>query len=122
MVPNQGRQMKRLFWLVPLISLLAGCEAPSHYYWGHYEALIYASYSTPGKVSPEMQVEKLEQDYQQARAANKPVPPGFHAYLGFLYFQLGKMDQAKQEFMTEKANFPESAVFMDRLLANLDKK
>jgi len=69
-----------------------------------------------------MQVEKLEQDYQQARAANKPVPPGFHAYLGFLYFQLGKMDQAKQEFMTEKANFPESAVFMDRLLANLDKK
>ena len=101
--------------------LFAGCASPTLYSWGHYEDLIYASYAAPGKVPPEMQVEKLEEDYQKARAANKPVPPGFHAHLGVLYFQLGKLDQAKQEFETEKANFPESAVFMDRLLANLKK-
>ena len=49
------------------------------------------------------------------------MPPGWHAHLGYLYFELGKSDQARQEFETEKANFPESAVFMDRLLANLNK-
>ena len=32
-----------------------------------------------------------------------------------------KLDQARQEFETEKAEFPESAVFMDRLLANLKR-
>jgi hypothetical protein len=47
--------------------------------------------------------------------------PGFHAHLGYLYFQTGKLDQARQEFETEKAEFPESAVFMDRLLSNLKK-
>jgi hypothetical protein len=72
-------------------------------------------------VSPEMQVEMLEADYQKARSENRPVPPGFHAHLGYLYFQLGKLDQAQQELETEKAQFPESAVFIDRLLANLRK-
>ena len=114
--------MKRFYWLGALGALLTGCTTPTLYTWGHYEELIYASYAAPGKVSPEMQVEKLEQDYQQARAANKRMPPGYHAHLGYLYFQLGKADEARREFETEKADFPESAVFMNRLLANLDKK
>jgi hypothetical protein len=80
------------------------------------------SYAAPGKVSPEMQLEKMEQDYQRARAVNKRMGPGFHAQLGYLYFQLGKLDQARQEFQTEKTEFPESAVFMDRLQANLKKQ
>ncbi len=109
--------MSRLVWLPAL--LMIGCATPTLYSWGHYEELIYVSYTAPGKASPEMQVEKLEQDYQKARAEHKRVPPGFHAYLGYLYFQLGKVDQARQQFETEKAEFPESAVFMDRLLANL---
>jgi hypothetical protein len=69
-----------------------------------------------------MQVEKLEADYQEARSANKPVPPGWHAHIGYLYYQLGKLDQARQEFETEKATFPESSVYMDRLLGRLAKK
>jgi hypothetical protein len=114
--------MLRLVCLAAMLGLLAGCAAPTLYSYGQYEELIYASYAAPGKVSPEMQVEKLEQDYQKARAANKRMCPGWHAQLGYLYFQLGKMDQAHQEFLTEKAEFPESAVFMDRLLANLKKQ
>src|SRR5438034_3879598 len=82
---------------------------------------VYVSYAQPGKVSPEMQVEKLEEDYQKARANNKRMHPGFHAHLGYLYFQLGKVDQALQEFATEKAEFPESTVFMDRLISNLKR-
>jgi hypothetical protein len=124
MESDQGREMNRAKWLPALIALLAGCAAPARplYSWGHYEELIYTSYATPCKVSPEMQVEQLEQDYQKARAANLPVPPGFHAYLGYLYYQLGKLDQARQEFETEKADFPESAVFMNRLLTRLEQQ
>jgi hypothetical protein len=36
-----------------------------------------------------------------------------------MYYQVGRGDQAHQELMTEKAQFPESAVFVDRLLANV---
>ena len=116
--------MLRLLGWTVLLFLLAGCQAPgpqSIYVWGHYQELIYTSYAEPGKVPPELQVEKLEEDFQKARAADRPVPPGFHAHLGVLYYQLGKPDQAYQEFQTEKANFPESAVFMDRLLNGLKR-
>ncbi len=114
--------MSRPVWLLALVGLLSGCATPTLYSWGHYEELVYTSYAAPGKVSPEMQVEKLEQDYQEARATNKRMHPGFHAHLGYLYFQLGKVDQALQEFATEKAEFPESAVLMDRLISNLKRQ
>ena len=60
-------------------------------------------------------------DLFHPRQKSKPLPPGWHAQLGYAYFQLGKLDQAKQEFEAEKAAFPQSAVFMDRLSANLKK-
>ncbi|MEK7388245.1 MAG: DUF4810 domain-containing protein [Elusimicrobiota bacterium] len=105
-----------------MVASLIGCATPAHYAWGQYEDLVYDSYAKPGATPPEKQVEKLEEDYQKARSTNKPVPPGWHAHLGYLYFQLGKSDQARQEFETEKATFPESAVFMDRLLAKFEKR
>ena len=105
-----------------LLGLLSSCAPSTAYHWGHYEAVIYATYAAPGSVPPERQVELLEQDYQKARSENRPVPPGFHAHLGYLYYSIGRADQARQEFETEKANFPESAVFMDRLLSRLPVK
>jgi hypothetical protein len=101
---NQIKQKLRIVSLAVSIAALTGCAAPTLYLYGHYEELIYVSYAAPGKVSPERMCR------------------GWHAHLGHLYFQLGKMDQAQQEFLTEKAEFPESAVFMDRLLANLKKQ
>lgn len=105
------------------VSLLTACvsPAPSLYQWGSYEQQVYAIYNEPGKVPPEQQIEKLEQDYQKARASSKSVPPGFHAHLGYLYFGVGKLDQARQSFATEKSLFPESAVYMDRILGRLNK-
>ncbi|MBI3898462.1 MAG: DUF4810 domain-containing protein [Gammaproteobacteria bacterium] len=108
--------------VVLLVSLAACTTRPSIYSWGGYENVVYNTYNDPGKTPPEAAIEQMERDYQRARAQNKPAHPGFHAQLGYLYYQVGKVDAARQEFATEKANFPESAVFMDRLIANLQKK
>jgi hypothetical protein len=115
---------KFAFFILLLSSALAGCNhAPQQLYqWGSYEEQLYAMYSDPGKVPVESQVESLERDYQRMRASNAAVPPGFHAHLGYLYFQLGKTDQAFQSFASEKSLFPESAVYMDRLMARLKKQ
>ena len=106
-----------------LLLTLVGCAAPkqSLYQWGDYENQVYSIYNDPGKSPVEAQIEKLEADYQKARSTNKAVPPGFHAHLGYLYFQAGKGDQAVQSFQTEKSLFPESAVYMDRILAKSKK-
>ena len=106
-----------------LLLTLVGCAAPkqSLYLWGDYENQVYALYNDPGKFPIEAQIETLEANYQKARSANKAVPPGFHAHLGYLYFQAGKGDQAVQSFLTEKTLFPESAVYMDRILLKAKK-
>ena len=111
---------KSLFLLLLLATVLSACAGkPLLYQWGSYNQQIYAMYHDPGKVPAEKQLEDLERDYQKARAANRPVPPGYHAHVGYLYFQLGKTDQALRSFETEKALFPESAVYMDRLIARV---
>jgi hypothetical protein len=112
----------RAMWLMlALPLLLTGCQN-NIYYWGHYEGLIYVTYAKPGKISPELQVDTMQKDLHLAEAANKPVPPGFHAQLGYLYYQTGKPELARQEFENEKKLFPESSVFMDRMLGNLTQK
>lgn len=109
-------------WLLMAAFLLAGCQtARPLYYWGHYENLTYQDYVKPGKVTPEEEAKMLEEDLQKAGAAHLAAHPGLHAHLGYLYFQMGHADQARQEFEREKALFPESAPFMDRMLAKLTK-
>jgi len=111
-----------LFLSLAVVALVTGCQSPDIYYWGNYENLVYITYAKPGKATPEFQVQVMEADVHKAISANKPLPPGFHAHLGYLYYQLGKADLALQEFQKEKAQFPESAILMDRLSANLAKK
>jgi hypothetical protein len=108
---------------IALLLLLVGCAAPkqSLYQWGTYENQVYALYNDPGKSPVEQQIAKLEEDYQKARSSNKAVPPGFHAHLGYLYFQIGKSDQAAQSFQTEKSLFPESSVYMNLMLPKVKK-
>ena len=108
---------------IVLAVILTGCVTPPKqlYSWGSYEELIYTSYVKPGADDAQSQVNALEKESLESSASNLRLPPGWHAHLGYLYFQLGKTDQARQQFVTEKAQFPESAVFMDRLLTRLKK-
>jgi hypothetical protein len=120
---TQSRKLLRAGFGLALLSLTAACVTkPSVYHWGNYEEQIYAMYRNPGSVPAEKAIEEMERDYQWARSQNKPVHPGFHAHLGYLYYQIGKFDAAEREFQTEKTKFPESAVFIDRLTANMRQK
>jgi hypothetical protein len=105
-------------WLSCLLLTLtvAGCQSSKNvYYWGHYETVVYNQYQ-PGKNQPEKLSALLEEDEQKAASKNKPLAPGFHAQLGYLYAVEGKNDDARKEYLLEKQEFPESAVFMDRFL------
>ena len=112
----------RRYMLAAALMLFAGCATrPTLYSWGNYEDVIYASYLSKSDFPAEKQIAILEQDYQVARSQNKRMPPGWHAQLGYLYYEIGKTDQAEKELMTEKTEFPEATAFVDRLLHNLNK-
>ncbi|MBM3114879.1 DUF4810 domain-containing protein [Jeongeupia naejangsanensis] len=97
--------------------LLSGCNtAPKTLYqWGGYQQQVYKHFQGQ---APETQIAALEESFQKIRANGAMPPPGYHAHLGMLYSEIGKGDQAVQQFNTEKALFPESVAYMDFLLKN----
>jgi hypothetical protein len=97
--------------------LFTGCQTQrALYYWGNYETVNYLAYAKPEKATLEVQREKLEEDLENTKGRNLAVHPGLHAQLGYVYYQLGRMDDALREFLAEKELFPESTTFMDRMI------
>lgn len=113
----------RPLWMAALLGcalLTGGCARhQTLYYWGDYQPQVYEYLKGQGKSHAE-QILALEEIIQEANSTNKTVPPGLHAHLAMLQISEGKPDLARQELGKEKALFPESAGFMDFLLAKLD--
>jgi len=98
--------------------LISGCATkPQLYNWGDYESQVYARFSDKGH--PEQQIDAMEKTLQTNKN-NKPAPPGFHAHLGLLYGEAGRIAEMREQFTIEKTLFPESAAFMDFLLKKVD--
>lgn len=95
---------------------LGGCATQQQplYYWGNYQSVVYTHFKS--EKGPEDQIQSLEQVKEEAKAKGKTVPPGFHAHLGMLYGQTGRMDRLVENFDAEKTQYPEGAAFMNLLL------
>jgi len=114
--------MTRYASLSALCLLLTACASQDHslYHWGGYEEQVYEGFHIEsGNTSPDKQLQKLEEEQQKAVAKGKPLPPGFQAHMGYLYFQTGQLDKAAMAFESEKTQFPESTVYMDLVLSKL---
>jgi hypothetical protein len=108
--------------LVMACAVLGGCaaRAPSLYQWQDYQSHVDAYFRTD-KLSPDVQMRMMEDDLRKIQASGAKPPPGYHAHLGLLYGQQGKLDQFAQQVEIEKKQFPESETFMDFLLRNFKK-
>lgn len=108
--------------LVLALPFAAGCAKPPPLYdWGIYEQLLWESYKADhGDVDPAGQLARLEEDVQRIVGTGGRVPPGVHAHLGFLRYATGDLVAAREHFLEERELFPESAVFMEGLVARLE--
>lgn len=106
-----------------LALFVSGCVTPEPplYRWGNYESLIYNGYKNPGSSDPVSDAAALEEDMARTSAEGMEVPPGVRIHLAYLYFEQGKKGEAQSLLETEKARFPESAVFVDRLMASMEQ-
>ncbi len=121
---NTNTSRSRFYLAFIVLSLfLTACANPNRqlYHWGSYENMVYESYHEPGNHTSLSQIITMEKDLEKARAANKTLPPGHYAHLGYLYFQSGQLDKALTALQTEKTIFPESTIYMDRLIAQIKK-
>jgi hypothetical protein len=117
-----GKLTLRLALAAVVVMSLGACaqrQAPL-YLWDAFPRQQYAALQG-ANVNLLEQVTKLEAQAAKARTSNAALPPGFRAHLGMLKLSLGDPEQARQLWLAEKLAFPESAIFMDRLLQRLDR-
>jgi hypothetical protein len=106
----------RVLFIAPfLVGLLAGCVTNHQRYgWGTYDPSLYAYYKDPTKEAA--LAESLEAIISTADSHHAPVPPGIYAEYGYLQLQGGKTLAAVDLFKQEESHWPESKVFMDRMI------
>jgi len=112
-----GSRALKLAAAVLMAGFLAGCAQPAQrlYYWGDFQDQLY-EYFKADKSGPEEQLRALDAQAERARGSGSVLPPGFRAHLAMIYLRLGRDGEAMQALEAEKANFPESAQYMDFLL------
>jgi hypothetical protein len=98
-----------------LAGLMAGCVTTHQRYdWGNYDPALYAYYKDPGKAAD--LAESLAAIISTADSDHALVPPGIYAEYGYLQLQQGKNLAAVELFKQEETHWPESKVFMDRMI------
>ncbi len=106
---------------VGVIALLAGCvQTPkSMYLWENFPRQQYDLLLRTG-ISPDEQIRNLQAHMEKARTNGEMLPPGFRAHLGMLFLSSGDVGEARLLWQAEKAAFPESTPYMEKLLKRLD--
>jgi hypothetical protein len=120
MAAMKGAHLLKLGATIAIGSVFVGCaEAPKRlYYWEGFQGQLYEHFKADSS-SPEDQLRILDAQAQKSRASGAALPPGFRAHLAMIYLRLGRDGEAMQELEAEKANFPESAHYMNFLLKRM---
>ena len=113
----------RVAALALLCASLVGCASKptTLYQWQGYQSNVDAYFRGGDKLSPDAQVQSMEEDLKKIQASGGAVPPGYYAHMGLLYGQQGRLDQFAEKVQAEKKQYPESESFMDFLLRNFKK-
>ncbi|WP_462327070.1 DUF4810 domain-containing protein [Desulfobaculum sp.] len=106
-----------VFAAVLSILMLAGCQKTGIYYWGDYSETYYQYMQSPTEETLATHVQSIESVIEQSKRLNKAVPPGIYAEYGYYKLKAGQTDEAVKYFTLEKELYPESRIFMERLIA-----
>lgn len=114
--------MKKYTYLIFLSVFLISCTSTKGLYtWSKYEQ---ASYNYLKK-SDEKSTDKLFKEYEllinNPKGTRKVTPPGILADYGFLLIQKGDLIKGKEYLKKEILLYPESKIFIDRILKLVEK-
>lgn len=95
---------------------MTGCAQQKMYYWGNYSKTLYDFRKKPGEETLLNHKLELEKIVKVSTEKSLKIPPGVYAELGYLYFRENNGQEAIKFFQLEKQVYPESHVFMDRMV------
>lgn len=98
--------------------LMSGCSsgrAPMYEY-GNYSESYYQLKQNGDAETTKVWKTALEESIDLSNEGGLRVPPGINANLGYLYLKVNDADKAITFFNAEKTLYPESTVFMEKLI------
>jgi hypothetical protein len=114
--------MRKNIIIITFIALLASCTSQKPLYsWGNYETTSYNYLKNSDEKSTQELIENYQKIIETQKGTRGVVPPGVCADYGFLLLQEGKTEEGKKMLMKEIALYPESRIFIDRILKMMEK-
>jgi len=107
--------------LVALVLVLPACRTHTTYEWGDYQNSLYGMWIEPEDFDAADHLRVLTGQVAATEERGELVPPGVRAHIAMLYSDAGNTVEARRYLEAEKAAFPESATFVDGLLARMGR-
>lgn len=111
--------MRKLLVLFAII-MITGCVPKALYNWGNYDSYVYSYVKSPNEESLNALMKECDALISNCGSRNVP-PPGLCADYGFLLLKNGKTDQGKAMLNKEIELYPESKVFLERIIKRISK-
>lgn len=111
--------MKKL--LLGCALALGACSAEKGLYsWADYQNASYQYLRDNDEEASQELIRNYEKIIKKQKGKRKVVPPGVYADYGFVLLQLNRMPEAKVMFQNEMALYPESKIFLERVLKMIE--
>lgn len=114
--------MKKIIFISIIVFLLASCTTQKPLYsWGKYEITSYNYLKNSDEKSTQELIETYQKIIEKQKGSRGVVPPGVYADYGFILLQANKTEEGKALLLKEIALYPESKIFIDRILKMIEK-
>lgn len=113
--------MKKIIYFSLSVFLLCSCASPKLYSWGKYQTTSYNYLKNNDEKSTQELVKTYQNIIDKQTGTRGVVPPGVYADYGFLLLQINKSSEGKKMLAKEIELYPESKVFIDRILKKIEK-
>jgi hypothetical protein len=114
--------MRKFALISVLVLLFASCTVQKPLYtWSKYETTSYNYLKNSDEKSTEALIKTYDEIIQKQKGSRGVVPPGIYADYGFVLLQANRTAEGKAMLEKEIALYPESKVFIDRVLKMMEE-
>lgn len=114
--------MKKIIFISISIFLLTSCAVQKPLYsWDKYESASYNYLKNSDEKSTQALIENYQKIIEDQRGSRGVVPPGIYADYGFILLQTNKTEEGKEMLKKEIVLYPESKIFIDRILKMIEE-
>jgi hypothetical protein len=114
--------MKKIIFISFAVIMFASCTPKKQLYsWDKYEITSYNYLKNSDEKSTQELIETYQKIIEKQTGTRNVVPPGVYADYGFVLLQANKTEEGKAMLLKEVALYPESKIFIDRILKIIEE-